>query len=119
MSEANRDLARIKQQLIERRQELEEQLEKLTSEQISDSKIQDAGDQALSASMERLRSSLQDAELAEYQRIIRALEKIDDGSYGICADCDSHIFEKRLTLYPNASRCLKCQEAFEDKNRPR
>ena len=112
-----KDLTKIKQALKERKNELEAQLQKLSTERISDDQVQDPGDQALSLTMENLRHSLQDTELEEYKRILKALEKIEDGTYGICTDCGLEISEKRLKLYPNASRCLSCQELFEDRTR--
>jgi DnaK suppressor protein len=115
VSTTNRDLKTIKANLIERRNELEEQLQRLATEKVSDDQVQDPGDQALSSTMENLRSSLQDTELQEYKRIMQALQKIDDGTYGICIDCGGEISEKRLQSYPNAARCLVCQEAFEDR----
>ncbi len=115
MSIANRDLKKIRAGLVERRNYLEEQLQRLSTEKVTDDQVQDPGDQALTSTMENLRSSLQDTELQEYKRIMQALQKIDDGTYGICIDCGGEISEKRLNSYPNAARCLVCQEAFEDK----
>ena len=109
------DLKKIRASLVERRNELEEHLYKLSTEKVSDDQVQDPGDQALTSTMENLRSSLQDTELQEYKRIKQALQKIDDGTYGICIDCSGEISEKRLKWYPNAARCLACQEAFEDR----
>ena len=108
-------LGHIKEALIERRNEIEEKLQQLSNEKVSDDQVQDPGDQALTSTMETLRSSLQDAELQEYNRIVLALEKIADGSYGICIDCGSGISDRRLQSYPNAARCLGCQETLEDK----
>ncbi len=115
MSSINRNLEQVKNGLNKRRKELEEQLTLLSTEKITDDQVQDPGDEALSSTMENLRSFLQDAELQEYKRIVQALEKIEDGTYGVCIDCAEEISEKRLKHYPNAARCLACQEAFEDK----
>lgn len=104
----------IKEQLTERKKELDQELGELYKPDIIPSDIQDIGDQALSSSMETLKISLQDAELEEYNRIVKALQMIDEGTYGICVDCGQPISEKRLKLYPNATRCLKCQEQFEE-----
>jgi DnaK suppressor protein len=114
VSSIKQDLSEIKAELIDRRNELEEKLRQLSSEKISDDEVQDPGDQALSSTMETLHNSLQDTELAEYNRIVRAIEKVEDGTYGICSDCGAPIAEKRLQSYPNAERCLGCQETFED-----
>lgn len=105
----------IKKELLKRKQELEEDLTRLSRERVSDGQVQDPGDQALSTTMENLRNSLQDTDLEEYNRINKALAKIEDGTYGTCADCGDPIAEKRLKSYPNATRCLSCQEAYEDR----
>jgi DnaK suppressor protein len=42
--------------------------------------------------------------------IQRALERITDGSFGICVDCDTAIGMKRLQAVPWASHCIHCQE---------
>ena len=112
MSE-KRDLNKIKEQLIQRKWELEKKLTSLSKEQLSDGQVQDPGDQALTSTMEALRMSLQDAEIDEYRRISSALNKIDEGLYGLCVDCGNPISEKRLQLFPDTTRCLACQEAFE------
>ena len=112
MSE-KRDLQKIKEQLLHRKWELEEKLTSLSKEQLSDGQVQDPGDQALTSTMEALRLSLQDAEVDEYRRISSALNKINEGLYGMCIECDNPISEKRLQLFPDTTRCLTCQEAFE------
>jgi len=113
-SERHADLDIIKKALLERKKELEEKLTQLYTEKVTDDQVQDPGDQAVSSSMENLRLSLQDTEREEYNRIIRALAKIEEGTYGMCADCEQPISEKRLRSNPNATRCLSCQEAFEE-----
>lgn len=116
MSEAknNKEFMLIKQQLLNRKQELEQELSDLYKEKFSDDQVQDAGDQALTSTMESIKSSFQNAKLEEYKRIVRALEMIEEGTYGICVDCGSAISEKRLASFPNATRCLVCQEAYEE-----
>lgn len=114
MAESKRDLQQAKTVLLERKFEHEERLAQMVKVQFSDGQVQDPGDQALTSTMESLHGSLQDAEIDEYKRINRALEKIEDGSYGVCVDCNNDISEKRLTSYPDAERCLVCQEEYED-----
>lgn len=111
---SDRDLEKVKQELIERKRELQEELMRLYKEKYSD-EVQDQGDQALSSTMELLSSSLQDSRVEEYNRISRALDMIEDGSYGICVDCYVPISEKRLKSYPDATRCIICQELFEER----
>jgi len=111
---SQKELATIKQQLLERKHDLEQEMSRSLTEKFSDDQVQDQGDQALASTMESLRSSLQDTHIGEFNRVVKALTMIDEGVYGICADCELPISEKRLKLYPDATRCLACQEAFEE-----
>ena len=43
-----------------------------------------------------------------------ALARLDGGTYGLCIDCGEKINEERLLFRPEASRCLACQEKFEE-----
>jgi DnaK suppressor protein len=42
-----------------------------------------------------------------------ALNRIADGSYGTCVDCEESIHPRRLAAVPWAARCLRCQENLE------
>lgn len=112
--ELSKELRELKKQLLARKLELEQELNDLYKEKFSDDQVQDVGDQALTSTMESLKSSFQNAKVEEYKRIVRAIEMIDDGTYGRCVDCHNPISEKRLKSFPNATRCLVCQEAFEE-----
>lgn len=104
----------VKEKLLQSKQDLEAKLDTMSKEALSDGQVQDPGDQALLSTMELLRTSLQDTDLARYKRIVHALKKFDDGSYGLCIDCGNDISEKRLLSFPDADRCLSCQEEYED-----
>lgn len=108
------ELVIIKKQLMQHKIELEEALARLPQEKFADDQVQDPGDQALASTMESLRSSIQESKLDEYNRVAKALAMIEEGTYGICADCGNPISEKRLKMYPDATRCISCQEAFEE-----
>ena len=99
--------------MLARKIVLEEELDRLSKEPASDNQSQDDGDQAVSSTLETLRNSIQNAEYDEFTRIEGALQAIEQGTYGICQDCDQEISEKRLKYNPNAQRCLACQEAAE------
>jgi DnaK suppressor protein len=59
----------------------------------------------------KARDDVQVAELFE------ALERLEQGSYGVCLDCDGEISEKRLQVKPTARLCVDCQE-MREKRRP-
>ncbi len=42
-----------------------------------------------------------------------AIQRIDDGTYGICQACDNPIERPRLKALPFARKCLACQNAAE------
>lgn len=44
-----------------------------------------------------------------------ALKKIEDGTFGICDECDGAITKTRLKAIPYASFCVKCQAKKEKK----
>jgi DnaK suppressor protein len=108
------ELQEIRKELNTRKIELEQDMVQSYSEKFSDDQVQDPGDQALTSTMESLRSSIQDTRIDEFNRIVKALKMIDEGTYGICVDCELPISERRLKMYPDATRCLACQEAFEE-----
>jgi RNA polymerase-binding transcription factor DksA len=45
--------------------------------------------------------------------IAAAIQRINDGSYGRCVDCELEIDPARLEVLPAAARCSFCQELFE------
>ena len=44
-----------------------------------------------------------------------ALKRIEDGTFGICEECDSPIAKTRLKAIPYARFCVKCQAKLEKK----
>jgi len=42
-----------------------------------------------------------------------ALERLDEGLYGICASCGNDINPERLKVIPYTTLCVNCQERFE------
>jgi DnaK suppressor protein len=109
------NVTQIKNKLLVRKQELEDELSRLSREKFSDEQMPDPADQASVSTMEDLNISLQNNERGEYEMILKALAMIEQGTYGICSECGNSISEKRLLLYPNATRCLACQEAIEER----
>ncbi len=52
-------------------------------------------------------------DLAELRDINLALQRIADGTYGMCNDCGNRIAPRRILAQPAALRCLECQSAAE------
>jgi len=56
---------------------------------------------------------LGEAERLEIRRIDAALERIEAGDYGVCAECGGPIEKRRLEALPWAVRCATCAETLE------
>jgi DnaK suppressor protein len=44
------------------------------------------------------------------RQILAAMDRIQEGSYGICLNCEEEISQKRLAVIPWADFCIHCQE---------
>lgn len=82
-------------------------------EELAIERYADPVDQIQSESQREL-AGLQLEGRAQWGREIRAaLERIADGSYGVCEHCEEPIGEKRLDAVPWARLCVKCQAEME------
>ena len=45
-----------------------------------------------------------------HKLLVRALERVEDGTFGICKICKELIVEERMLEVPNATKCVKCKE---------
>ena len=46
-----------------------------------------------------------------------ALKRLEDGSFGVCQQCNQPIVMSRLKAVPYASMCINCQRAKEQKGK--
>jgi len=56
---------------------------------------------------------LRDREHKLIKKIKKALERIDNGTFGICEDCGEEISEKRLMVRPVTTQCIECKKKEE------
>ncbi len=54
-----------------------------------------------------------DRESAMLRQIRRALDRVADGTYGVCLHCEEDISPKRMAAVPWAGYCIKCQEQID------
>lgn len=50
---------------------------------------------------------------AELVAVRAALERLAEGSYGLCTDCGQGVGVPRLLAQPSAARCIACQSKAE------
>ena len=46
-------------------------------------------------------------------QIERALQRIEDGTYGVCESCGNPIGKMRLMAFPRATLCMTCKQREE------
>ena len=61
-----------------------------------------AEDQLMAAQMTSIRRVLKEIE--------EALVRVDEGTYGVCQDCNKPIPVERLEILPYARACVSCQQ---------
>ena len=54
-----------------------------------------------------------DRESTLLRQVKAALQRIQDGGFGTCLDCEEPISPKRLAAVPWATRCIQCQETSD------
>jgi DnaK suppressor protein len=59
-----------------------------------------------------------DVDLRTLESVVRALRRLDAGSYGICCSCDEPIEPARLTALPEAAECIDCVRFADDTPSP-
>jgi len=74
-------------------------------------------------SMAAMQANLENHQRYRITEIDRALEKIENGTYGSCQICGADVSEERLELMPEANICIECAksklEAYKlDTDRP-
>ncbi|MCA9714587.1 MAG: TraR/DksA C4-type zinc finger protein [Myxococcales bacterium] len=73
----------------------------------------DEVDQASSEYMQAFSFRLRGREQHLMNKIALALRKIEDGTFGVCEECEEMIALKRLQARPEAPLCIQCKEAQE------
>lgn len=79
----------------------------------ADERLADPMDQAAQERERDLSRLFRARENAEIQKLALALDRMEQGSYGICLACDGEISEKRLMAEPTALLCVHCQHKQE------
>ncbi len=57
--------------------------------------------------------SVVNSEKEKLLQIDRALQAIDEGSYGVCESCGEPIGKMRLMAFPRATLCMTCKQREE------
>ncbi|MDA8123275.1 MAG: TraR/DksA family transcriptional regulator [Deltaproteobacteria bacterium] len=105
----------IKDMLLRMREDLVREIAR-RSKVSTEGVMTDIGDILDSVTEERTRELdmiLTDREKKKLGRIDDAIDRIEDGTYGLCDECSIKIPKGRLKVVPFAKYCVECQEKLE------
>jgi DnaK suppressor protein len=75
--------------------------------------LPDEMDLASSEYLQSFTFRLRGREKVFLDKINKALIKIDDGTFGVCEECEEEISLKRLEARPETTLCIRCKEDQE------
>jgi len=108
--------ALLQKKLDELLGEADKTIEEMTDQ---DGHYPDPTDRAAVESDRSFELRIRDRERKLIQKIKKALERIEDGTYGICEECGEDIGFKRLEARPVTTLCIKCKERQEREEKAR
>ena len=108
-------VAKFKKILLERKEQIINAADSTREEGMGfdTNDLPDEVDLATSETGQTMNLRLRDRERVLLKKIDKALEKIDDGEYGICEVCGEEITVKRLEARPVTDLCIRCKEDQE------
>ena len=111
---SEKDLALLQTLLVQRREEILNQVRDLEKDWQETSEPQvEAEEMAQELEITESYGRLDKMERKEVLEIDSALKKMDSGKYGICEDCGQPITLKRLKVIPWTRYCPKDAEKYE------
>jgi DnaK suppressor protein len=112
------ELKYFKKMLNERIDELVRGVGRTVSEMSGEEEVfADPNDRASQESERNLELRIRERERKLIFKMREALQRIEDGTFGICEECGDEIPEGRLMVMPFALHCRGCQELIEERQR--
>ena len=109
----------LQRMLLQKRHEILKEIEGSLGQSLTEDQqrrlesARDVGDQALMDLDRELGISLMEMRNRRRQAIDEALTRLNERTYGICAECGVEISERRLEAVPFAKLCVECQAREE------
>jgi DnaK suppressor protein len=117
VEEQRRRLEELKEELLRVRRGMEED-ERDRSEDEGDFTEHDSGDQSQQMFTREMDATIGEQAERRLEDVERALEKVSEGTYGVCEDTGEEIPKGRLEAMPEAIRTVEAQQRFERERRP-
>ena len=109
------DVQAIRTQLTTRYNEIQHRLQTITRDlrHAGQPLNADFAEQAVEAENDQVLDALDGSIRAEMGQIERMWARMNEGAYGVCEACGKPIAAKRLKALPYATRCIACEEEFQ------
>ena len=110
-----KNLEHFKQLLLKHRQQIMNVglLNKSDDLHVSEEDLSDETDLATSMIQQQLNCTIRDREFLKLRRIDAAIDRVNEGTYGHCDECEEEIGMKRLENQPWADLCIQHAEERE------
>ena len=110
-----KDLKRFRDILLAKKKDILRNAQRTLNEDMTldANDLPDEMDLASSEYLQSFTFRLRGREKAFLDKIQKALEKIDNGTFGTCDDCGEKISIKRLEARPTATLCIDCKTLDE------
>jgi DnaK suppressor protein len=110
----------FKNLLLKRMEDLAGEARETVDEMTDDDEtFPDPNDRATLESDRNFVLRIRDRERKLRAKIEQALERVGNGTFGICEECGEDISEGRLKARPVTTLCIKCKEEQEQRERAR
>jgi DnaK suppressor protein len=105
----------LNQMLRDREAEIKNKLRSLREVLPTEStQVKDAEEQSMEDFVLGMDFALMEMESETLKKIDEALQRLEQGTYGVCDECGEKIAEPRLKALPFAITCRECQEQREE-----
>ena len=110
----------FKNLLFKRREDLAGEARETVDEMTDDDEtFPDPNDRATLESDRNFVLRIRDRERKLIAKIEQALERVENGTFGICEDCGEDISEGRLKARPVTTLCIQCKQEQEQREKAR
>ncbi len=117
LSSRAKKILKIKQSLLMKKEELLKEAGTALNTLPGELNFPDMGDQATAEADRDFMLRLRDRERMLLKKIDEAVERIDNGTFGICETCSNEIGIKRLEARPVTTFCIDCKTRQEEEEK--
>jgi DnaK suppressor protein len=112
---SKKDLKKFRELLETKRNSVLEKARKTLADSmvLDPSDLPDEMDLASSEYLQSFEFRLRGREKVHLTKLNLALKKLDEGTFGVCTECEEPINKKRLEARPETQLCIRCKEDQE------